>query len=688
MGKNFQDAFEHHKNGNLQEAKKIYESILEETPNDFNCLHHLGLIAKNNKEYQSSFELISKAITINPNITAAHFNLGNVLKELNKINDAIASYNKAISIEPDHELYLMKGIALYEIKKLNEALESYDESIKLNPNSFLAYSNRGVALVDLKNIEGGIADYDKAIQINSNFIIARFNRGLALQLIGRNNDSIEAFKAIIKIEPNHLKSMFEIAVLYRAKKEFKLALTYCTRILTIDPKHSQTILLSIKIRKVTCDWSCYEKDMTYSLKKINDNEESVGPLSSLSYFNDPAIQKKISRAYASKFKPPNNFLNKILPYKNHKKIRIAYFSPNFWTHPVSNLMVECIENHDQSKFEIYGFSLVDLPDDPMNIRLKKAFTRYINVENKLTKDIVKLAREMEIDITIDLAVYTGQNRLEIFAMRTAPIQINYLGFPGTSGADYFDYIIADPVLIPQDDQQYYSEKIVYLPNFQANDSNLSAPSTLLKRQDLGLPETSFIFCCFNNSNKYSSSIFDSWMKILSKVDNSVLLLYADNESVKTNLRKEITLRGIKPSRLIFGDRLKMPEYLARFKVIDLFLDTLPFNAGTTGSDALRSGLPILTCKGKTFAGRMCASLLHAVNLPELVTCSLEQYESLAIELATNPNRLKIIKDKLDKNLSSALLYNSTLFTKNIESAYSMIYERMQNKSNVEHIIVE
>ena len=685
MGKNFQDAFEHHKNGNLQEAKKIYESILEETPNDFNCLHHLGLIAKNNKEYLSAFELISKAITINPNIASAHFNLGNVLKDLNKINDAIESYDKAISIKPDHELYLLKGIALYEIKKFNEALASYDESIKLNPNSFLAYSNRGVTLVDLNKIKDGIADYDKAIQINSNFINARYNRGLALKLLGMNRESIEEFQAIVKIEYNHLKSLFQIAVLFKAKKELELALTYCTQILAIDSSHSQTILLSIKIRKMTCDWTCYEKDMSYTLKKINDNEESVGPFSSLSYFNDPAVQKKISGTYASKYKLPNNLFNKVLPYKNHKKIRIAYFSPDFWTHPVSNLMVECIEKHDQSKFEIYGFALVDKPNDQVNMRLKKAFTKYINVENKLTKDIVKLAREMEIDITIDLAVYTGQTRPEIFAMRTAPIQINYLGFPGTSGADYFDYMIADPVLIPQNDQQYYSEKIIYLPSFQANDSTRPAPSTLFTRQDLGLPKTGFIFCCFNNANKYNPSIFDSWVKILSKVNDSILLLFADNESVKINLKKEIAARGIQPARLFFGDRLPIPEYLARYKVVDLFLDTVPFNAGTTCSDALQSGLPVLTCKGKIFAGRMGSRLLNAVNMPELIAENLEQYESLAINLANNPEQLKIIKNKLDKNLPTALLYDINLFTKNIEDGYQKIYNRCQSNLPPTHI---
>jgi len=686
MEKKFQEAFELHKNGSLQEAKKIYEAILEETPNDFNCLHHLGLIAKNNKEYLSAFELISQAITINPNSAAAHFNLGNVLKSLNKINDAIASYDKAINIKPDHELYLFRGIAFHELKKLDEALTSYDESIKLKPDACVAYSNRGQVLVELKKIKDGITDFDKAIQINSNFIIARYNRGLALRLLGKNEESIEAFKAIIQIEPNHLKSLYELALIYKVSNEFNLTLTYCAQILKIDPNHNQTIILSIKTRKITCDWTCYEKDISYALKKINDDEESVGPFSSLSFFNDPAIQKKIIGAYSSKYYPPNNFFNKILPYKKHKKIRIAYFSPDFYNHPVSNLTVELIEKHDKSKFEIYGFSLVDWPDDEVNTRLKKAFTEFIPLGEKFSKDVVSLARKMEIDIAIDLSLYCGAKvTTDIFAMQTAPIQINYLGFPGTSGADYFDYIIADHVLIPRKNQKYYSEKIIYLPSYQANDSKQKFISNKFTRKDFGLPERKFIFCCFNNSNKFNPDIFDSWVKILWKADNSILLLYADNELVKINLKKEILSRGISASRLIFADRLPMSKYLARNNVVDLFLDTLPFNAGTTCSDALRTGLPVLTCKGDSFASRYGASLLNAVSLPELITSSIEDYEALAIDLAINPKKLKIIKEKLAKNLPKSVLYNTPLFTKNLEAVYLKIYNRYQDNLPADNI---
>ena len=686
MEKKFQEAFELHKNGSLQEAKKIYEAILEETPNDFNCLHHLGLIAKNNKEYLSAFELISQAITINPNSAAAHFNLGNVLKSLNKINDAIASYDKAINIKPDHELYFLRGIAFHELKKLDEALTSYDESIKLKPDAFATYSNRGSVLVELKKIKDGIADFDKAIQINSNFIIARYNRGLALRLLGKNEESIKAFKAIIQIEPNHLKSLYELALIYKVLNEFNLTLTYCAQILKIDPNHNQTIILSIKTRKIVCDWTCYKKDISYALKKVNDDDdESVGPFSSLSFFNDPAIQKKIIEAYSSKYYPPNNFFNKILPYKKHKKIRIAYFSPDFYNHPVSNLIVELIEKHDKSKFEIYGFSLVDWPDNEVNIRLKKSFTKFLNVEDMLTKDIVRLAREMEIDITIDLAGYSGVKvTTDIFAMRTAPIQINFLGFPGTSGADYFDYIIADPVTIPKNYQKHYSEKIFYLDICFPIDTKKVSVKNTFNRQYFNLPINCFIFCCINNNHKFNPFIFNSWMKILSKVDDSILFLRADNDLAKDNLRKEAITKNIDPNRLIFAKKLDYPMYIEMLNLMDLSLDTYPFNGMSSSCDVLWSGLPILTLMGDAYSSRGCSSLLSSVKLNSLITHSINDYEKLAIDFAKNPKKLKKLRGKII-NKSSLDLFNINKFTKNIEDGYQKIYARCQANLPPAHI---
>jgi predicted O-linked N-acetylglucosamine transferase (SPINDLY family) len=304
------------------------------------------------------------------------------------------------------------------------------------------------------------------------------------------------------------------------------------------------------------------------------------------------------------------------------------------------------------------------------------------------KAVAMLARSVEIDIAVDLGGYTANCRTGIFAMSAAPIQISYIGYLGTMAADYMDYLIADRTLIPEKNQKYYSEKIAYLPSYQVNDSKQSLPATVSTRQDVGLPEAGFVFCCFNNTFKFTPTTFDSWGRILKQVDNSVLLIYIARESAKTNLTKEIALRGIDPSRLIFAERLPKPEYLARYRVADLFLDTLPYNAGTTASDALRMGLPVLTCIGSSFASRMAASVINAVNLPELITTTQEQYESLAVELATNPEKLKIIKDKLVDNLPTAPLYDTPLFARHLESAYLAMYDRYQHGLDPDHIYVE
>lgn len=304
------------------------------------------------------------------------------------------------------------------------------------------------------------------------------------------------------------------------------------------------------------------------------------------------------------------------------------------------------------------------------------------------KDVAMLARSLELDIAVDLGGYTQNARTGIFAMSAAPIQISYIGYLSTMGANYYDYLVADQTIIPEKNQKHYSEKIVYLPSFQANDSKQPPPETIFTRKDLGLPETGFIFCCFNNTFKFTPNTFDGWGRILEQVKGSVLLIYTANESAKINLTKEIVLRGIDPSRLIFGERLPKPEYLARYRVADLFLDTLPYNAGTTASDALRMGLPVLTCMGNSFPSRVAASVINAINLPELITTTQEQYESLAIELATHPEKLKIIKDKLANNLSTAPLYDTALFTRHLESAYLTMYDRYQQGLEPDHIYVE
>ena len=367
-------------------------------------------------------------------------------------------------------------------------------------------------------------------------------------------------------------------------------------------------------------------------------------------------------------------------YKFHKqikkKIRIAYYSADFRNHPMSYLLANLYEIHDKNKFEIIGISFGPDKDDEMRKRVSSAFDEFYDVRLKTEDEIVKLSRELKIDIAIDLMCFTKYHKFGIFVKRCAPIQVNYLGYPGTSGTNYLDYIIADKILIPKESQKYYSEKIVYLPDtYQANDSTKKISDKIFTREELGLPKDGFVFCCFNNNYKITPQVFDVWMRLLERVENSVLWILSENINISKNLKKEATIRGIDFNRIVFAERIKMNEHLARQKVADLFIDTFPYTGHTTASDALWVGLPVLTRIGKSFASRVSASLLNAIGLSALATNSEKEYEDLAIELATNSAKLKEIKNKLKNNRNTKPLFNTQIFARNIEKAYSLMYER-------------
>ena len=408
------------------------------------------------------------------------------------------------------------------------------------------------------------------------------------------------------------------------------------------------------------------------------------PLTVIAATSSPSIQKKAAELWVLDTCPPIFELPEIPKHPERNKIRIGYFSSDFRNHAVSFLALDLFKNHDRSRFEVIAFSCGHNARDEMRIMLEKTFDTFVDVFDKTDKDIALLARNLEIDIAIDLGGHTQDSRFGVFAYRAAPIQVSYLGYLGTTGASYIDYLIADETIITNANQQHYSERIAYIPSYQIN-SERKISGKEFSRQEAGLPQNGFVFCCFNNNYKIHPITFDSWMRILKRVEGSVFFLYADNDLAAINLKKEAERRGIDPDRLIFGKNLPMPEYLARYRVADLFLDTLPYNAGTTASDALWAGLPVLTCMGETFAGRMAASLLHAVRLPELITSTLEEYEALATELATNPQKLSAIREKLSSNRLTAPLFDAQLFTKNIETIYTKMYGRYQTDFPPDHI---
>jgi predicted O-linked N-acetylglucosamine transferase (SPINDLY family) len=399
------------------------------------------------------------------------------------------------------------------------------------------------------------------------------------------------------------------------------------------------------------------------------------------------LHKKCSEIYIQSRYPFNPVSEPILKRPQSQKIRVGYFSADFKNHPVAYLISELFELRDRSQFEIYGFSLVKAVDE-MSRRFQLAFDHFIESQGMSDIEIAQSSRDLNIDIAVDLTGFTQDARTGIFSYRPAPIQVNYLGFPGTMGADYIDYIIADKTLIPLDAQSSYTEKVAYLPNsYQANDRKRAIAEKKFTRHQLGLPEDEFVFCCFNNNFKILPVTFASWMRILKAVEGSVLWLLADNPTAKNNLIKEATARGLDSCRLIFAERMPLPEHLARHRQADLFLDTLPYNAHTTCSDALWAGLPVLTLMGSTFPGRVGASLLKAIDLPELITNTQEEYEAMAIELAINPQKLRDIKLKLARNRLTTPLFDTPLFTKNLETIYTKMMERYQADLQPDHITI-
>jgi predicted O-linked N-acetylglucosamine transferase (SPINDLY family) len=339
-------------------------------------------------------------------------------------------------------------------------------------------------------------------------------------------------------------------------------------------------------------------------------------------------------------------------------------------------MAELFESHDKERFELFAFSFGPDSQDEMRQRVSRAFDRFIDVRFMSDMEVARMARELEIDIAIDLKGYTQDARPGIFSYRCAPVQVNYLGYPGTMGAEYMDYLIADKVLIPAESQTHYTENIVYLPHsYQVNDTKRVISDRTFTKAELGLPETGFVFCCFNNSYKITPTTFDSWMRILKAVEGSVLWLLEDSASATHSLQRQAQARGVQANRLIFAKRMPLSEHLARHRLADLFLDTLPYNAHTTCSDALWAGLPVLTLPGVSFAARVSASLLEAIELPELIAHSQADYEQLAIEFALNPARLTGVREKLASKRLTAPLYNTPLFTQHLESAYRQMHER-------------
>jgi predicted O-linked N-acetylglucosamine transferase (SPINDLY family) len=589
------------------------------------------------------------------NSDALHL-LGLIEYERGNHQVAVDMIGQAITLSPDlAEAYSNRGVALKELKQLNAALESYDKAIALKPSNADTHYNRGVVLKELKQLDAAIISYDKAIALRPDFADAYYFRGIALKEIKRFEEALMSFEKVFILNPNYQFIRGEI------------------------------IHIMMYINK----WDSYYDLLRSINNDVLDKKLSASPFGYQGICDNPRLLSEAAKIY-SHFKYPSKIKleNKIRNKLNNDKIKIGYLCGEFRNQATSILMINLWESHNKDKFEVIGLDNGWDDGSPLRKRIEKAFDKLLNISDMSDLSAISLIKDQKIDILINLNIFFGLQRNNIFAHKPAPIQVNYLGFPGTLGVDYIDYIIADKIVIPTYFQKFYSEKIVYLPNsYQVNDRHREIADKVFTKEELGLPKEGFIFCCFNNNYKIIPPTFDGWVRILKAVEDSVLWLLEDNPSAAINLRKEAHLRGLDPSRLVFAKRMNFPEHLARHRAADLFLDTLPYNAHTTASDALWAGLPVLTCMGDSFASRVAASLLNAIELPELVAQTQKDYEALAIELAINPVKLKMIKNKLNRNKLTTALFDTPQFTKHLETAYTKMYERYHHDLTPEHIYV-
>ncbi len=520
--------------------------------------------------------------------------------------------------------------------------------------------------------------YDRALSIDPENAVTWTNRGTALVALRRNEDALPNFERALALDPRSVDAFSSRANAYSNLKRLTEATAYCEKALELDPQHAHALAVLVHCRLHCCDWRNLDEERAKVRRGLHLGKQTVFPFDNKAISESEEEHLLCTRIWVNEECPPARHPLWHSERYRHDKIRLAYLSTDLRAHAVAFLIVGAFEHHDKSRFETTAISLGADDQSETRARIVAAFDRFIDIRNMEDGEVAKLLKRLEIDIAVDLNGHTGDSRPRILAMRPAPIQVNFLGYPGTMGADHIDYIVADRLIVPEENAGYYSEKIVTLPDvYQPNDFSRRVAEHVPSRAEAGLPETGFVFCSFNNTYKIRPPVFETWMRLLRRVEGSVLWLLEDNASAVVNLRRAAEARGISAGRLFFAPRTKPPEHLARQKLADLFLDTLPYNAHTTASDALWIGLPLVTCIGHAFAGRVAASILNAAGLPELVTKSLDEYEALALKLALDKDALASVKGKVLRNRETSALFDIGRFTRHLETAYVRMWENHQ-----------
>lgn len=711
-------AFGLHSSGNIDEALFLYEKILKIDVLNHKIYNLIADIFYNKGDLTRSINNCLKAIEINPLCSEYYLNLADSLKKKNLYVEAIINYDKCLELNPkSFSAFCNKGNTLTLLNDHFNAIKNFDKAILLNPNNPIYYNNKATALIKLYLYDKALECCEYSLQLNSKFSLAYYNKALIFQETMKLDEAILTYNKALNINPILIDAHINLGKIYFEQSKFDLAISHFKSIISLDQfnlsalyglglvyyklnlweeskfyfykclndheKFKYSLGFYINIKRILCDWS----ELDYLIDLIPTNFKNITPFIALNLIDEPRLH--LSMAASSRNDHEFVVLDKT-NYISHKKIKIAYYSSEFCYHPISIWLIEQIENHNKEVFEVFGFSLQLKQEDAMTKRYKAGFDHFYNVENSSVSDIVSLSRHLQIDIAVDIMGLTEGSKPDLFDLRLAPIQVNHIGFPSSSGSKNIDFIITDRNLIPADYENFFTEKIVFIKFPYTYDRERKLSSTLFKREDYSLPNDVFIFTCQNSLSKITPEVFDLWISILIESPNSILWLQETNKIAKENLILRASYLGLDTNRLIFTPRETVPRefentrisnYLSSYQLADLFLDTFPYNAGTTCVDALFAGLPILTKRGVSIVSRLASSALEAIEVTELITTTNQEYKELAIALANNNDYIKEIKAKISLNFKRTKLFDVVGNCKEIDKTYQLLHSNYLNNTS-------
>lgn len=673
--------------GRTEEAVGHYEQAIAIEPTFAFAHNNLGLALAALDRQDAAVRSYERALEIEPAYAEAHYNLGNALMALNRHADAVRCYEQALELEPGRaEVHYNLANALAGLGRHDEAIRFYEQALAILPGDPDTLTNLGNALAALNRHAEAAACHEKALAIDPGRAESHYNLGNALTELGRHEEAIRCYEYALAIQPRHADACNSLGNALLALNRDEEAMRCFERAVAEKPDYLHARIQHLHLCGQAALWRAgEERDLLAQLPARPAGPGEISAFPFLHFVESPAMQRKIAALHAGGLPRAGAgpVVSSPLPSGAGERIRVAYFSGDFRAHPVSYLTAELFELHDRSRFDVTLLSYG--PDDgsPMRKRIEAA-GRFIDLRGLPRHRLRDTILAQRPDILVDLQGYTSGSLTELLAQRLAPVQVSWLGYPGTLGADFIDYIVADPFVVPAGAEAFYSEKIIRLPDtFQPNDRRrrVADPRT---RSEYGLPEKGTVLCCFNQTAKIRESVFHAWAEVLRRVPGSVLWLSGKGPAA-ANLRQHASAQGIDPQRIVFGDPLPYEEHLARYRVADLALDTYPFGSGTTGSDALWAGCPLVALTGEAFASRMAGSLLTGTGLTELVTHDLAEYTRLIVDLAGAPGPLAAIREKLARNLPEARLFDTPRLVRNLENAYAAVMKRARTGLPPDHI---